>query len=128
MSCMSCTAYIYYRSCPKLDLWSEQITIAIGKSTVSLRQRIAFHIEQFDTNYMTYKVCKSQTVNSIQTRFQKHVKYVEHKVPPSSKIQGSFNLVLGLHFAQCGHSSKIWGTLVWREFRDHLDAYLKLLN
>ncbi len=91
---------------------------------------------------ITCKKCQSQTqhvgqtMNSIQMRFQKHLKDVEHcsnwaMAPPSNKTQGPTNV--GLHFSHTGHSIHTKNVLefirldpnstttkTWRETRENL--------
>ncbi len=97
------------RYCPKLDL------SGLIKSTTTGRTFIVPSKITCKFNNLIYLItCKhchsqyvGQTMNSIQMRFQKHLKDVEHysnwtMAPPSAIAQNQTNV--GLHFSQMGHS------------------------
>ncbi len=104
------------RYCPKLD------HSGIGKSTSTKQMYIVLQKITCKFNNLIYlitcKVCQSQyvgqTMNSTQTRFQKHLNDISHsmdwsKAPPSAKTQSPTNM--GLHFAtkrppSFGHSNQ----------------------
>ncbi len=97
------------RYCPKLDFSGKVRSTTTGKTYI-LPQRITCKFNNL-IYLIPCKICKSQYVgqtgNSIQMRFQKHLKDIEHctnwtRAPPSIKSQGPTNV--GQHFAQRGHS------------------------
>ena len=126
------------RYCPKLDL-SGSITSTTTMKRYIVPQRITCKFNNL-VYCITCKVCKSQYVgqtgNSIQFRFQKHLKDVEHcsdwsNAPPSAHTQGRTNV--GLHFSATGHKvtdiqinvlelinrdPKSPDTVTWREARE----------
>ncbi len=97
------------RYCPKLDLSGKIRSTTTGRTYIR-PQRITCKFNNL-IYLITCRICRSQYVaqtgKSIQIRFQKHLKDVEHctnwhKAPPSVKSQGPTNV--SQHFAQRGHS------------------------